>query len=119
MTRPSRCDRVMMSWSSRRGLVVEERHREERLVRWVLRWQRLRRIRTGQRPERGVVERLDGARADNWEIADRAVLVDGERDDDVAPHRHRGIGDEPVALHLRDEGGKPGPELHALRVELV
>src|SRR5207244_3973266 len=38
--------------------------------------------------------------------------------DDVPLLRHRGVRDEPVALHLRDEPANPRPELDALRVEL-
>ena len=46
------------------------------------------------------------------------VLVDVERHDDVAVHRHRRVGDEPVAADLGDEAAQPRPELDALGVEL-
>ena len=41
-----------------------------------------------------------------------------EREDDVSAQRHRRIGHEPVAAHLRDEPANPRPELDALGVEL-
>src|SRR5439155_14247922 len=103
---------------SRGNFVVVEGDGEEGLFRRVLRRKGLRWVRRGQRAEGGVVERVDRARTDDAEIRDRALLVHVERDDDVPLHRHRGVRDEPVALHLRDEAANPRSELDALRVEL-
>src|SRR5688500_3320702 len=41
-----------------------------------------------------------------------------EREHDMAAQRHRGVGHEPVATHLRDESSNPGSELDTLGVEL-
>src|SRR5204862_2187144 len=72
----------------------------------------------GQSPDARIVEGVDGTRPDAGLYGDRPVLVHVERDYDMAAHRHRGIRDEPVALHLGDEAPDPGTELDAFGVEL-
>ena len=101
-----------------RRFVVVERDREERLVGRILGRQRLGGVRGEERVARGEVERVDRRGPDDGDVGDGAVAVDDERDDDPAAQRHRRIGHEPVALHLRDEAANPRPELDALGVEL-
>ena len=103
----------------RRRFVVEERHREERLVGRVLGRQRLRRVRGEQRVVGRAVERVHrrtGRRRSTSVIDPSLWTLNGMT---TRPRmRHRRVGHEPVALDLRDEAANPRAELDALGVEL-
>src|SRR5688572_13235175 len=121
ISRPSCCGRVGTTMALPevvRVFVVEERHREKRRVRRVLRGQRLRRIRAHQRVHRREVERLDARRLLDLDVGKRAVAIDVEGNDDVPLHDHRGLRHEPVALHLRSESAQPWAEVDPSAVEL-
>ena len=86
INRPSCCGRVgsgIVSPEIRRVLVVEERHREKRRIGWIFGRQRLRRIGADQRVDRGLVERLDMRRFLHFDIGDRPVSMNIERDHDM------------------------------------
>ena len=98
--------------------IVEKRHGEERGIRGVLGGSGAVGFDADERSIRGVVERLDRARAGDREVRQGAVLVDVERDDDVPAHRHHGHRNQPVPLDLLDEPADPRTEFTPLGVEL-
>src|SRR5262249_22521816 len=82
---------------SLRLFVVIKGDGEERALGWILRRQRVRRVRGDERAERRRVERVDWTRTHDGDVSQRAVLVDVERDDDVTFHEHRRLGHVPVS----------------------
>src|SRR5262249_50166675 len=121
MRRPRRPDPVTAASgppSLGRLFVVEERNRKERLVGWVLRRQRLGRIRRTKRTVGGVVESAHWTRSHDGQVRDAAVLVHVEGHHDMTLHRHGRVGDDPVPFYLRDEVANPGSELYAFGVKL-